>query len=109
MAIRQIGVFLSATLIATALFSVSADQAYAKSSKARKHSPGSYFVPPPPPYAPSILPERLVRSSAVAEQPAEEVVKAPENPYAKYIFTRDAENMPRVVQPSRQISYRPRT
>jgi hypothetical protein len=109
MVLRNIGVFFSATLIATTLFAISTDQAAsAKSSKSHRH-PGGYFVPPPPPYAPSILPERLVRPAAV-EQVAEEAVKPVENPYSKYIFTRDASNMPRVVQPNRtQISYRTKT
>jgi hypothetical protein len=98
MAAKQLGVFFSVALLATAWFSLTADQAACAKSKARRHSPGAYFVPPPPPYAPSILPERLVRHAAAAQVEDAEAVKPPENPYAKYIFTRNAGDMPRVVQ-----------
>lgn len=92
---------LSATLVASALVSVGTNQpALAKTKKHVATGRGAYFVPPPPPYAPSILPENLsrVRTTDSVEQNAEVAEKPPENPYRKYIFTRDASDMPRVVK-----------
>lgn len=47
----------------------------------------TYFVPPPPAYMPSILPE-LNRRGVVQAADAD-VEKKPENPYKKYIQTPD--------------------
>ncbi len=92
---------LSATLVASALVSVGANQsALAKSKRLVAAGRGAYFVPPPPPYAPSILPENVSHSRVInqSETVQEVAEKPPENPYKKYIFTRDAGDMPRVVK-----------
>jgi hypothetical protein len=92
---------LSATLVASALVSVGINQPVLAKSKKHLASAGrgAYFVPPPPPYAPSILPENIVRGRATdSDEPKEVAEKPPENPYKKYIFTRDAGDMPRVVR-----------
>ena len=92
---------LSATLVASALVSVGVNQpALAKSKRQAAAGRGAYFVPPPPPYAPSILPENMTHSRVIndADTIPEVAEKPPENPYRKYIFTRDAGDMPRVVK-----------
>jgi hypothetical protein len=93
---------LSATLVASALVSVGMNQPVLAKSKRHIASAGrgAYFVPPPPPYAPSILPESYahVRTTDADAPVAEVAEKPPENPYRKYIFTRDAGDMPRVVR-----------
>jgi hypothetical protein len=60
--------------------------------RGRRHS--AMLVPPPPAYMPSILPELAVRDSITnGDDPVPEV-KKPVNPYKKYIFTRDENDMP---------------
>ncbi|HEY9731483.1 MAG TPA: hypothetical protein V6C89_06200 [Drouetiella sp.] len=101
MARNSFNMLLSATLVASALVSVGINQpALAKSKKHVATGRGAYFVPPPPPYAPSILPENMQHGRSVekAEEMAEVAEKPPENPYKKYIFTRDAGDMPRVIK-----------
>jgi len=101
MARNPFHMLLSATLVASALVSVGVNQpALAKSKKHVASGRGAYFVPPPPPYAPSILPENMTHSRVISEADttSEIAEKPPENPYKKYIFTRDASDMPRVVK-----------
>jgi len=103
MARNSFNMLLSATLVASALVSVGINQpALAKSKKHIASGRGAYFVPPPPPYAPSILPENMTHSRVITESDTtattEIAEKPPENPYKKYIFTRDASDMPRVVK-----------
>lgn len=101
MARNSFNMLLSATLVASALVSVGINQpALAKTKRHTTTGRGAYFVPPPPPYAPSILPESMAHVRTVEKvEPTEEVAeKPPENPYKKYIFTRDAGDMPRVIK-----------
>lgn len=61
--------------------------------KKRAHHYGAYFVPPPPAYMPSILPElqgSYRRTDVLAEKP--------ENPYGRYIYSRDGSEVPSPVQ-----------
>jgi hypothetical protein len=51
---------------------------------------GAYFIPPPPAYMPSILPE--LSGGEVA------AVKKPENPYRKYIYSRQGYEIPQPAQ-----------
>lgn len=108
MARNSFNMLLSATLVASALVSVGMNQpAQAKAKRQSASGRGAYFVPPPPPYAPSILPENAVHARAQQETTATEIAeKPPENPYRKYIFTRDASDMPRVVKYGRTTQNR---
>jgi hypothetical protein len=84
--------------------------------KARKSSAsrarGAYFVPPPPPYAPSILPENLhsygygaaASATTTTAEDEEEAPKKPENPYRKYIFTPNENDTPHVVKTNKYVS-----
>ncbi|MBX9568179.1 MAG: hypothetical protein K2X77_04750 [Candidatus Obscuribacterales bacterium] len=69
---------------------------------------GAYFVPPPPAYMPSVLPELYARQPLqIDEEEEEEVVAAlapkPKNPYVKYFYTRD-EHAPKPVQSRNGVS-----
>lgn len=97
---------LALTLVAgMALVAVTFAPAQAK-TKAHKrtqshhHRYGTYLVPPPPAYMPSILPE-LQASAATdgAEAPK------PENPYKKYVYTKDGHDDPPPVQPNKYVTY----
>ncbi len=99
MARKVFNLLLSATMVASALVSVGINQpALAKSKRHIAQGRGAYFVPPPPPYAPSILPETIANVRTQPDPSEELAEKLPENPYKKYIFTRDAGDMPRVVR-----------
>jgi hypothetical protein len=77
-----------------------ADSSPQTSTKSRRHRGkaarayryGAYFIPPPPAYMPSILPE-LTNHGAVQEADSDK----PENPYRKYIYERNG-NTPEPAQ-----------
>lgn len=63
----------------------------------RRTGRGAFFVPPPPPYMPSILPELAgTRIAEVEGLDAEEA--PPENPYKKYFFSADGGDGPKPVE-----------
>lgn len=72
------------------------------------------FVPPPPPYEPSRLPElqvwkniRLRREGPqVGSKPKSEIAK-PENtnPYSRFIYNREGYQSPQPVQPNKYVTY----
>lgn len=65
---------------------------------------GAYFVPPPPPYTPSILPEYGISSMLDAQIQGNATAKV-ESPYSKYIYTRNPADAPQIVQPNKYITY----
>ena len=76
---------------------ISASQATPKHDPrhAAKCHPGryhykTYFVPPPPAYMPSILPE-LAQRGYTQQSGDAQLVKKPENPYKKYVHTPDGD------------------
>jgi hypothetical protein len=80
----------------------SADAAPAKAKKAsHRAGRGSYFVPPPPPYQPSILPEM---SSAGESDSVASVETKTVKPYSKYIYVRNQSDAPRVVQHNKYVT-----
>lgn len=64
----------------------------------------AYLVPPPPPYAPSILPELVANPNAqiTTGETAEEPVN--DKPYSKYIYTRNDNDQPRSVQHNKYVT-----
>ncbi len=93
---------------------VDANPAFAKSKSSKKsHSKKSSskksfskgktkLVPPPPPYAPSILPELAYRRGGRAVATSEE--EKPVNPYAKYIYHRDEQKLPTPVRHNKYVA-----
>ncbi|MFX4497597.1 hypothetical protein ABTA56_19460, partial [Acinetobacter baumannii] len=58
MALKNLAGVASFAVLASVLTLATTDQtAMAKSKRSSQRAPHSYFVPPPPPYHPSILPE----------------------------------------------------
>ena len=54
---------------------------------ASKSGKGSYLVPPPPPYSPSILPELAYARARGLRVKKQEEAEKPSNPYSKYVQT----------------------
>jgi len=98
----------SAALLVAAVTLTSTSSAIAKTKKTTHRiasaGRGAYFVPPPPPYQPSILPE-MQYSHATASNVQQIAEKPPENPYKKYIYTRNPADTPTPVQQNKYVSY----
>ncbi|MBY0358044.1 MAG: hypothetical protein K2W82_08595 [Candidatus Obscuribacterales bacterium] len=79
-------------LAAKAKTAVSPKKTVQKKKQSKRYSYGAYFVPPPPAYMPSILPELQVsaRHGVAATQS--------QNPYKRYIYTPVGMNEPQPVQ-----------
>jgi hypothetical protein len=79
----------------------------AKTSRNSTRIARNYFVPPPPPYAPSLVPSALGMTNAqvVTADADYAVMEKLITPYSKYIFTRNQGKMPQVVQPNPYVSY----
>lgn len=85
-------------------------------SAARRRMMSARLVPPPPAYMPTILPEHYWHGSTIEDEEELEIeelaadgsvkvtqVKPKENPYAKYIYSRD-NNIPKAVQARSGVS-----
>jgi hypothetical protein len=102
--ITKIAILISSSALLLSATVASADAAPAKAKKAsHKAGRGSYFVPPPPPYQPSILPEM---SGAGEEDSVAAAETKTVKPYSKYIYVRNQSDAPRVVQqPNKYVTY----
>jgi hypothetical protein len=88
--------------------SVDAKTSDEKTSQNNSHTSGNYFVPPPPPYTPSIVPSApgMTNAQAVTADADTAVVAKQLNPYTtKYIFTRNQSDTPQVVKPNPYLTY----
>jgi hypothetical protein len=110
--VRNLAALISLAVVFSGSFALSTQSVEAKTSEAKASRNSScrarnYFVPPPPPYTPSVVPSALgmTNAQAVTADADDAVVKKPVNPYSKYIFTRNQGDMPQVVQPNPHVSY----
>lgn len=105
--IRDLPALVSLAVVFGGSFALSTQSVEAKTSRNSSHIERNYLVPPPPPYAPSMLPSALGMKSAqaVAAYAYAAVVEKPVNTYGKYIFTRNQGGMPEVVQPDPYVSH----
>lgn len=111
--IRNLAALISLAVVFSGSFALSTQsveaKTEAKTSRNSSRRARNYFVPPPPPYTPSMVPSALgmTNAQAVTADADNAVVKKPVNPYSKYIFTRNQGDMPQVVQPNPYVSYDP--
>jgi len=105
--IRNLPALISLTVVFGGSFALSTQSVEAKTSRNSSHIERNYLVPPPPPYAPSMLPSALGMMNAqwVTAGANDAVVEKPVNSYSKYIFTRKQGDMPQVVQPDPYVSH----
>lgn len=66
--------------------------------KNRKISGHNFLVPPPPPYAPSIMPELHMMANRGLPKQAKKEAPKDEYPYSKYIYTAKKADAPRSVK-----------
>ncbi len=97
MPIVQITRLQAAVAVALAAVCVSLP-AQARSAKAPSKTTKNYLVPPPPAYMPSILPELYFKQQAQKEPKKE-------NPYSKYVYTREGYEDPLPRQTNRYVTY----
>ncbi len=62
---------------------------------------GHYFVPPPPPDTPPMLSQSQYGYNGVSQQTTSKT----ENPYRKYVYTRDGYTPPQGFQPNKYVTY----
>jgi hypothetical protein len=107
--IRDFAAVISLAVVFSGSFALSTQSVEAKISRNSSRRARNYFVPPPPPYTPSIVPSALgmTKAQAVTADADGAVVEKPVNPYSKYILTRNQGDMPQVVQPNPHVSYDP--
>ena len=107
--IRNLAALISLAVVFSGSFALSTQSAEAKTSRNISRRARNYFVPPPPPYTPSMVPSALgmTNAQAVTADADDAVVEKPVNPYSKHIFTRNQGDMPQVVQPNPHVSYDP--
>lgn len=110
--IRNLSALISLAVVFSGSFALSTQSAEANEAKTSRNTSGgarNYFVPPPPPYTPSIVPSALgmTNSQAVTADAYNAVVEKPVNPYSKYIFMRHQGDRPQVVHPNPYVSYDP--
>jgi hypothetical protein len=100
--IRDFAAVISLAVVFSGSFALSTQSVEAKISRNSSRRARNYFVPPPPPYTPSIVPSALgmTNAQAVTADADGAVVEKPVNPYSKYILTRNQGDMPQVVQPN---------
>ncbi len=105
--IRNFAALISLTVVFSGSVALSTQPVEAKTSRSNSARPGNYFVPPPPPYTPSMVPSELGNAQALTANADNAVGEKPVKPNSKHILTLDQGDMPQVVQPNPQIGFDP--
>ncbi len=107
--IRKLAALISLAVVFSGSFALSAQSVEAKTSRTSPRTARNYFVPPPPPYTPSMVPSALgtTNAQAVTADADAAVMDKPVNPYSRDILRRNQGDMPQVVQPNPQVSSDP--
>jgi hypothetical protein len=100
--------FMAALALMTAPVFDSAALAKGKQSAAKKRVAHSYFVPPPPAYSPSILPE-LQRQAPVqatsTDEASDKIVENEGDSADKYVKAKDGYQDPKAVRTNKYVTY----
>lgn len=104
---RSLVLFATACAVVSGGLVLTCESAEAKGKKSTHHKKGrkhgrvlghNYLVPPPPPYAPSIMPELHMMATRGLPKQAHKEERKDEYPYSKYIFTAKKADAPRSVK-----------
>ena len=107
MVLKNFAALASIAVLASVLNLTASDQvASAKTKKATaQRASRSYFVPPPPAYAPSIMPEMSRFYGNDVEADAEiDTVQTPQSHWSKYIYVRNGYAAPQSVSPNKYVT-----
>jgi len=88
-------------LVATSVNLVCAQDVEAKGKK--RSGSGSYFVPPPPAYTPSLTPAVYVNGQPQVAQTTKK--KKKEEAEKKYVYTREGYEQPKATRPNPYVTY----
>jgi hypothetical protein len=104
-AIKQICFMAALALVTAPIFDGAALAKGKQTSTKSKRASHSYFVPPPPAYAPSILPELQRQTQQVAsnEESADTLVEADGSD--KYVKAKDGYQDPKAVRTNKYVTY----
>lgn len=104
---RNLAALISLAVAISGALALSTQSAEAKNSRKKTRIAGNYFVPPPPPYTPSLVPVALgmTYAPAVGADGDYAAVEMPVKPYTNYIVKRNRVGTPPVVQPNPYLSY----
>ncbi len=106
MVLKNFAAVASFAVLASVLSLAATDQAAsAKTKKTTQRAPRSYFVPPPPPYTPSILPDmRRMYGNDVEADSDVDTVQTPQSRWSKYIYVRNGYSAPQSVSPNKYVT-----
>jgi hypothetical protein len=104
-AIKQICFMAALALVTLPVFDGEA-MAKGKQSTKTKRASRSYFVPPPPAYSPSMLPElqRQSQAGAATEETSDKLVEASDTS-DKYVKAKDGYQDPKAVHTNKYVTY----
>jgi hypothetical protein len=108
MVLKNFAAVASLAVIASVFTLATTDQAAsAKTKKSGARASRNYFVPPPPPYMPSILPEMRRFSNTEVEADSDTDNSGPQTPqtrWSKYIYVRNGYSSPQSSSPNKYIT-----
>ncbi len=107
MVLKNLASVASIAVLASVLTVATSDQAaQAKAKRSAQRAPHSYFVPPPPPYVPSIQPEmRRFYGNDVEADADVDTVQTPQSRWSKYIYVRNGYSAPQSTSPNKYVTY----
>jgi hypothetical protein len=108
MVLKHFAAVATFAVLASVFTLATTDQAAsAKTKRTSTRSGHNYFVPPPPPYMPSILPEMNRFSNTEVEADSDTDATGPQTPqsrWSKYIYVRNGYSSPQSSSPNKYIT-----
>ena len=106
--LKDVNALVSLAVLGSLLNMAMADQpASARTKTKNQRAPHSYFVPPPPPFVPSIMPEmkRFYSNEVEADSDTGSGIQTPQSRWSKYIYVRNGYSAPQPVSTNKYVTY----